>query len=125
VDAGGDGSYTDIHSVSNVAITASPAVTVVSDPATAGGRTLNYGPTTASLPDELDWVSTNREVSALRTINTITVRWLDGALTVSVDGTQVLTTTAAVGPTVLLEFSGGTGAMTDDYGVSDVSITST
>jgi hypothetical protein len=34
-------------------------------------------------------------------------------------------TPVAVEPTVLLEFSGGTGALTDDHGVSDVSITST
>jgi hypothetical protein len=75
---------------------------------------LTYGPTPASIPDHLDWVSTNSEVPALRTINTITVSMLDGVLTVSVDGTQPLTTPVTVTPPVLL-----------DNGVSNVSITST
>ncbi len=86
---------------------------------------VTYGPTTPSMPDELDWLTTNTEVPALRTINTITVSLLEGVLTVAVDGTQVLSTAVTVGPTVLLGFSAGDGALTDDHAVSNVSITST
>jgi hypothetical protein len=85
---------------------------------------VTYGPTTPSVPDELNWLATNTEVTSLRTINTVTVDLVEGTLTVFVDGAQVLSTPVAVGPTVLLGFSGGTGALTDDHGVSNVSITS-
>ncbi len=85
---------------------------------------VTYGPTSPTVPDELDWLSTNTEVTNLRTINTVTVTLVEGTLTVDVDGTQVLSTPVTVGPTVLLGFSGGTGALTDDHSVSNVSITS-
>lgn len=85
---------------------------------------VSYGPTTPSVPDELDWVTTNTEISDLEGVNTITVNLVEGVLTVSVDGTQVLSTPVNVGPTVLVGFTGGTGSLTDDHSVSNAAIVS-
>jgi len=47
----------------------------------------------------------------------------NGTITVSIDGTQVLSTAVSLPPTVLVGFSGGDGSLTDAHDVSDVSIT--
>jgi hypothetical protein len=87
------GSYTDIYSLGNVAITASTAVIVVGDPATAGGWTSTGCPRSWERPAD-----PGQPRLPGRHGNTITVSLLDGVLTVSVDGTQVVTTSWPRGP---------------------------
>ena len=74
-------------------------------------------------PDELTWSATSSAVPVLEGTHTVTVTLVNGTLTVSIDGAQVLSTTVTVGPQVLLGFTGATGGLTDTHAVSGVSIT--
>ena len=47
----------------------------------------------------------------------------NGTITVSIDGTQVLSSAVSLPPTVLVGFTGGDGSLTDVHDVRDVSIT--
>jgi len=80
------------------------------------------GPIAPGAPDQLHWLTTADVASPLRSTHTITVTLLDGTLTVSLDGVQVLTTTVSVGPQVLVGFSAGTGGITDTHSVGSVAI---
>ncbi len=81
------------------------------------------GPVTTSAPDLLHWLTTNSAVPSLRATHLVTVTLIAGTVTVTIDGTQVLSTAVTVGPTVLLGFSGGSGNQTDTHSVSNVAIT--
>ena len=81
------------------------------------------GPVTPTVPDQLHWLATDTGVAPLRATHTFVVTLIDGTLSVSMDGTQLLATPVTVGPNVLLGFSGGTGLLTDTHSVSNVSVT--
>jgi hypothetical protein len=81
------------------------------------------GPVTAAVPDQLHWLATDTGVADLRATHTFVVTLIDGTLSVTMDGTKLLTTSVTVGPNVLLGFSGGTGTVTDTHGVSNVFVT--
>jgi hypothetical protein len=81
------------------------------------------GPVTSSAPDLLHWLATSTNVPALRTTHAVKVTLNAGTLTMSIDGTQVLSTPVTVGPSVLVGFSGGSGNQNDTHSVSNVSIT--
>jgi hypothetical protein len=85
---------------------------------------VSNGPVTPSVPDQLNWLSTANVVASLRSTHTFTVSVDDGILTVSMDGTQLLSTVVSLGPKVLIGFSGGTGTLTDTHAVSSTSIIS-
>ena len=74
-------------------------------------------------PGLLHWLATSSTVPNLRATNTVTVTLVRGVLSVSVDGTQVLSLAVKVGPSVLVGFAGGTGGLTDVHAVSSVAVT--
>jgi hypothetical protein len=80
------------------------------------------GPVVPAVPDQLQWLSTATLATSLRATHTFTVNLNDGTLTVTMDGTVVLTATVVVGPRVLIGFTGGTGALTDPHAVSGAAI---
>jgi hypothetical protein len=74
--------------------------------------------------DNLVWKATATTVPLLRnTTRHIHVLVSGGQLSVSVDGTQVLTTAVTLPPTTLIGFTGGDGGLTDRHAVSNVVIT--
>jgi hypothetical protein len=80
------------------------------------------GPGAAS--DVLHWLFTSTSVANLRSATRhVKVELLNGAITVWVEGVQVLSGTANVAPHVLLGFTGGTGGLTDIHQVANVVIT--
>jgi hypothetical protein len=81
-----------------------------SDPVTAGN---------------LVWAATTTaNVPPLRgTVRHITVTVASGTLTVSVDGTQVLSAPVTLPMSTLVGFTGSTGGLTDRHAVSNVVIT--
>jgi hypothetical protein len=83
---------------------------------------ISNGPVSSSVPDDLNWLSTANVVATLRSTHTFTVRVVDGTLTVSMDGSLLLTRAVSLGPKVLVGFSGGSGQLTDTHAVSGTSI---
>jgi hypothetical protein len=81
------------------------------------------GPVPNQTPQELNWLSTNSNVPALRATHAVQIVLNAGVVTISIDGTQVLSQAVTVGPQVLVGFTGSTGAQTDIHSVSNVSIT--
>jgi hypothetical protein len=72
----------------------------------------------------LNWALTNTAVPALRnTVRHVVVTTTSTGLTVSLDGTQVLSYTTALPPSVLIGFTAGTGGGNDIHAVQNVSIT--
>jgi hypothetical protein len=83
---------------------------------------ISDGPTSAGV-DKLHWLATSSSIPNLRTATRhVKVELLNGAITVWMEGVPVLNGTAAVAPTVLLGFTGGTGYVTDVHKVENVVI---
>jgi PQQ-like domain len=79
------------------------------------------GPGTAA--DLMHWLFTASPAASLRAKHHVKIDELAGAITVSIDGTQVLSGTAAVPARVLLGFTGSTGGLTDVHEAANVVIT--
>ncbi|HEX4466080.1 MAG TPA: DUF5979 domain-containing protein, partial [Solirubrobacteraceae bacterium] len=78
------------------------------------------GPT-GSAKDVLHWLTTATVASSLRSaVRKVKIEVLSGTITVWIDGTQVLSGTAALPSKVYLGFTGGTGAITDIHQATDV-----
>jgi hypothetical protein len=76
-----------------------------------------------SAADLLHWLSTSTAIPALRTATRhVKIEALNGAITVWVEGAQVLSTVVTLPPKVLLGFTGGTGSVTDIHKVANVSV---
>ncbi len=74
--------------------------------------------------NELNYVVTNTSIPALRdTVNHFVVTTTSTGITVTMDGTQVLSYTTALPPYVLIGFTAGTGGFNDIHEVQNVSIT--
>jgi hypothetical protein len=77
-----------------------------------------------SSADLMHWLFTASPAASLRSATRhVKVELLNGAITVWLDGTQVLSGSAAVPPQVLLGFTGGTGGLTDVHQAANVLIT--
>jgi hypothetical protein len=73
----------------------------------------------------LAYVTTNSSIASLRnTVHHFVVTTFSTGLTVTMDGSQVLTYATSLPPSVLVGFTGGTGGLTDIHAVQNVSITS-
>ncbi|MGI5246030.1 lectin-like domain-containing protein [Dactylosporangium sp. CA-139066] len=73
----------------------------------------------------LQYVATATNVPNLRTgTHTVAVTTASGTLTVSIDGTQVISSAVKLPPSTYVAFTGSTGGATDQHAVSNVSITS-
>jgi len=80
------------------------------------------GPGSSS--DTLHYVATNTAIPALRnTVHHIVVTTTASGITVSMDGTVVLTYATALPPSVLVGFTGATGGYDDIHAVQNVVIT--
>ena len=74
--------------------------------------------------DSVTWSTTNTNIPTLRgSPHNFVVTLNGGQLSVMMDGVQVLSTTIAAPPTVLVGFTGGNGALTDSHAVSNVNVT--
>ncbi|HEY4428345.1 MAG TPA: choice-of-anchor D domain-containing protein, partial [Solirubrobacteraceae bacterium] len=80
------------------------------------------GPTSSGA-DLMHWLGTASPAASLRSATRhVRIEELNGAITVSIDGLQVLTGTATMPPKVLLGFTGGTGGLTDVHKAANVVI---
>ncbi len=78
------------------------------------------GPTSGG-PDLMHWLATANLAASLRSgTHHVKVELLNGTLTVTIDGTLVLTNAVTLGPNVLIGFTGGTGGLTDNHQVTNV-----
>jgi Abnormal spindle-like microcephaly-assoc'd, ASPM-SPD-2-Hydin/Domain of unknown function (DUF5979)/PQQ-like domain len=73
-------------------------------------------------PDVMHWIATNTTVPTLRATRHVKVEVLNGTLTVFIEGTQVLSQAVTLPPQVLLGFGGGSGGLTDNHQVSNLSV---
>jgi hypothetical protein len=79
---------------------------------------------TGTAPDNLHYVATNTAIAALRnTVHHVMVTTTASEITVTMDGTVVLTYATTLPPSVLVGFTGGTGGYTDIHAVENVAIT--
>jgi lectin family protein/ASPM-SPD-2-Hydin domain-containing protein/HYDIN/CFA65/VesB family protein/putative pyrroloquinoline-quinone-binding quinoprotein len=77
-----------------------------------------------SAADLMHWLFTASPAANLRSgTHRVKVEVLSGAITVWIDGTQVLNGTATLPARVLLGFTGGTGGLTDVHQVANVLVT--
>jgi hypothetical protein len=77
-------------------------------------------------PDTLNYVTTNSSIASLRgTVHHFVVTTTSTGLTVTMDGSQVLSFATTLPANVLVGFTGGTGGLTDIHAVQNVSITAT
>ena len=84
------------------------------------GIATGQGPTVGTL----QYVTTNSSIPSLRgTVHHFVVTTFSTGLTVTMDGSQVLTYATTLPASVLVGFTGGTGGLTDIHAVSNVSIT--
>ena len=75
--------------------------------------------------NELNYVATNTNIPSLRnTVHHFVVTTTSTGITVTMDGTQVLSYTTTLPPYVLVGFTGGTGGGNDVHQVQNVAITS-
>lgn len=75
-------------------------------------------------PDELTYATTDSSIASLRnTVHHFVVTTTSSGLTVTMDGTQVLTYSATLPASVLVGFTAGSGGLTDVHAVQNVSIT--
>ncbi len=85
------------------------------------GIATGQGPTAGTL----QYVTTNSSIASLRsTVHHFVVTTFSTGLTVTMDGSQVLTYATSLPASVLVGFTGGTGGLTDIHAVKNVSITS-
>jgi hypothetical protein len=73
--------------------------------------------------DTLHWLGTAAVTPSLRATRHLKVEVLNGTITVWVEGTQVLSKAVTLPPQVLLGFSGGSGSLTDNHQISNLSVT--
>ena len=79
----------------------------------------------AGASNELNYVVTNTSIPAIRnTVHHIVVTTSSSGITVTMDGTQVLTYATTLPPYVLVGFTGGTGGFNDIHQVQNVTISS-
>jgi iron transport multicopper oxidase len=79
------------------------------------------GPT-ATAPDAMHWLATSTAVPSLRATRHVKIEILNGTMTVWIEGTQVLSQAVTLPTQALLGFSGGSGGLTDNHQVSNVTI---
>ena len=79
------------------------------------------GPTSTA-PDAMHWLATSTAVPSLRATRHVKVEVLNGTITVWIEGTQVLSQVLTLPAQALLGFSGGSGGLTDNHQVSNVTI---
>ncbi len=79
------------------------------------------GPTSTA-PDAMHWLATSTAVPSLRATRHVKVEVLNGTITVWIEGTQVLSQAVTLPSQALLGFSGGSGGLTDNHQVSNVTI---
>jgi hypothetical protein len=80
---------------------------------------ISDGPTSATTTDLLHWLSTATLTSPLRNLaHHIKVLSAAGTITVSIDGTQVLSRAMTLPSSAYLGFSGGTGYLNDRHAIS-------
>jgi hypothetical protein len=73
--------------------------------------------------DELHWLATATQVPPLRSVTRhVGVSVNQGTLTVWIDGVSILSTAVTLPDPVLVGFSGGSGAKTDNHAVANVAI---
>ncbi len=70
----------------------------------------------------LTWLATSTAVPGLRTTSHVTIVVQNGTITLSINGTQVLSTAVTVPAQALLGFSGASGGLTDNHQVANVTI---
>ena len=92
----------------------------------AGAPSANFagitdGPVGSTL-DAMHWLTTSTAVPSLRATRHVKVEVLNGTITVSIEGTQVLSQAVTLPSQALLGFSGGSGGLTDNHQVSNVTI---
>jgi Legume-like lectin family/Protein of unknown function (DUF1573)/PQQ-like domain len=92
----------------------------------AGAPSANFtgftdGPTSTA-PDAMHWLATSTAVPSLRATRHVKVEVLNGTITVWIEGTQVLSQVLTLPAQALLGFSGGSGGLTDNHQVSNVTI---
>jgi hypothetical protein len=81
---------------------------------------ITEGPTSTTVPDVLHWLATATPSASLRATHHIKVEVLNGAISVFIDSTKVLSATETLPAKVLLGFTGGTGGQNDLHEVSNV-----
>ena len=118
---GGPGGGLGFSGISGVAVALDTYQNAVNPSSNFVGVT--DGPITPTVPTNLHWLATDTSVAPLRTSHIFNVNLSDGTLSVTMDGTLILSTQVSVGNNVLLGFSGGNGALTDTHSVSGVTIT--
>lgn len=69
------------------------------------------------------WIATSPLTTSLYGTHTVNVSYSGGVLTLTLDGTQVLSSAVTLTPTVLLGFTGATGGLTDDHIITQFSAT--
>jgi hypothetical protein len=83
------------------------------------------GLSTGGANGALTYVATATNIPNLRTgTHNVQVAAAAGKVTVSIDGTQVISAAVSLPPSVLVAFTGSTGGFTDQHAVSNASITS-
>ena len=92
----------------------------------AGAPSANFlgitdGPVGSTL-DAMHWLTTSTAVPSLRATRHVKVEVLNGTITVWIEGTQVLSQVLTLPAQALLGFSGGSGGLTDNHQVSNVTI---
>jgi len=116
VDGGGEG----FSGIKGIAVSLDTYQNSVNPSANFVGIATGPGP----VSDELNYVTTNSSIASLRTgVHHFVVTTTSTGLSVTMDGSQVLTYATSLPPTVLVGFTGGTGGSTDVHAVENVSIT--
>ena len=86
---------------------------------------ISDGPTSAGTPDLLHWLATANLAAALQNAtHHVKVVSAAGSLTVSIDGTQVLSQAVSMPSSAYLGFSGGTGGATNRHAIAHLTVTS-
>jgi hypothetical protein len=86
---------------------------------------ISDGPAAASTPDLLHWLATANLAAALQNAtHHVKVVSSAGTLTISIDGTQVLSQAVTVPTSAYLGFSGGTGGATNRHAIAHLTVTS-
>jgi hypothetical protein len=83
------------------------------------------GLTTGAVDNQLTYVATATNIPQLRTgTHNVVIQTTGGTVTVSIDGTQVLSAAVSLPGSVLASFTGGTGGAADEHIVRNVTISS-
>ena len=86
---------------------------------------LSEGPVSASTPGVLKWIATgNLAVPLQNATNKVKVVTANGTITVSVDGTQILSQAVTLPTSAYLGFSAGTGGLNNRHAITHLSVSS-